>query len=155
MQVKAAAQHLFAECAKRSTDQGGNLVYKLLPDILSHLMKDSTVINQPLKFNTIMELLLQLVKGEKHHAMLVSSLMERLLHQTQPCTALLLLSCFKLLKNGTTTSKKIVQVVQQELLRLRRFLCDTGFANMLQVGGAHVCLIHSRAFTLKHCGPWP
>eukprot|EP00892_Ulva_mutabilis_P005346 jgi/Ulvmu1/3183/UM015_0224.1 len=131
-QVRAAAKRLFEECAKRNTDQGGNLVYKLLPDIISHLLKDSTMVRQPKRFESIMAVLLQHINSDKHHAMLVSSLMERILHQTQPCSARMLLECFKLLKAGISTSKKVFQVVQQDLFRLKWLLHDEEFCFTLK-----------------------
>lgn len=130
--MKEAAENLFAECASKKTDQGGNLVYKLLPDIISNLMKDSTMVDQPKKFEHIMTVLLRHVKEEKHHMALVRTLMDRILLQTQPVSAVLLLNCFNLLK-GASTSKQIFQSVQQELPRLRWLLYDVKFAETLQV----------------------
>lgn len=148
VQVKSAANRLFEECSKRNTDQGGNLVYKLLPDIISHLMKDSTMINQPGRFEVIMTILLQHIKSEKHHVMLVSSLTERILHQTKPCSARMLLGCLKLLKSGISISKKIIQAVQQESSRLRWLLHDKEFALILKVCHMLDCFLGKRPKTI-------
>lgn len=95
-------------------------------------MKDSTMTDQPQKFEYIMTVLLRHVKEDKHHVALVGTLMDRILLQTHPVPAILLLNCFNLL-TGTGTYKQIFKSVQQELPRLRWLLYDVKFAKKLQV----------------------
>lgn len=107
-------------------------MYKLLPDIISNLMKDSTMIDQPGKFEYILKVLLEHVREDKHHVALVGTFMDRMLHQSHAVSAVLLLSCLDLLK-GTGACKQLFKSVQQELPRLRRLLFDETFDKKLKV----------------------
>ena len=107
-------------------------MYKLLPDIISNLMKDSTMIDQPGKFEHVLKVLLEHVREDKHHVALVGTFMDRMLHQMQAVSAVLLLNCLGLLK-GTGACKQLFKSVQQELPRLRWLLFDETFDKKLKV----------------------
>lgn len=131
MQVKLAAKQLFSECAKKQ-NKAGNLVFKVLPDIISHLLKDAGMVQQPERFQGIMrELLLHI--HLKYHMSLVGTFMDRILHQEWPLVATMLLNSIRLLK-GQAACKQVFVRLRQDRHTLRsEFLQDPKFRASLMV----------------------